>query len=99
MSEFSTRFWRPIESRTQIHNIILESVIIMIGMSHETHIHIALERVTIIIGMSHETRIHSIALESNYYDWRIVKRISSTKKQRSTYQFLWYMILTNFVIG
>jgi len=46
-----------------------QRVIIMIGMSHKTHVYnIALERVIIIISVSHEIQIHNIALESNYYD-------------------------------
>ena len=40
-----------VSHETRIHNIALESVIIMIGVSHETRNHIALESVIIIIGV------------------------------------------------
>jgi len=69
----------PKSHGTQMHNIALESGIIMIGvlLNHKTRIHnIALESIIIVIGvfLSHETRIHNITLECKYYDWHVVRR-------------------------
>jgi len=74
-----------------IHNITLERVIILIGMSHETRIHNIVLKSVIIIGVSHETQNHNIVLDSVIFMIGVLGEKNSN--ERATLRlFLWYVL-------